>query len=341
VIDYRQKEGIEGDIVLLFNADLQTKVDEWKEYHYFEHQALAPNMAKAEESFRRREQQRIEWPGPAESALDRYLTFLTWVEDQIPIIAQECDASNKQASSEDTDPLNPADGSEAAAAASGDVGSFTQRSHNSPQKGKKSTPSVLKAVDTGRISKAGRDAKGAAPSRYKLPWISPAKPEAEYELVLTKAQMSAARNIAELMEYRRMEAAGHIDLERLEVVKAEAIRVENERVKAQMEAARIKAARIEVLIDHDKQAPAVRPAPLRRSQRIMDRDAKRILGSQNLQPAAHGPKPVFRRKSRGKASDNRNPGLPEAKAKVRRVKGSRITKKKAASAGGSKKVGKK
>jgi hypothetical protein len=109
----------------------------------------------------------------------------------------------------------------------------------------------------------------------------------------------------------------------------EAVRAENARVKAQMEAARIENARIEA---------ALKPAPLRRSQRIMDRDAKRMLESQNTQLAARFPKPIPRRKPRGKASD-RNPELLKAKAKVQRVKGSRITKKKAASARGSKSAG--
>ncbi|QSS50359.1 hypothetical protein I7I53_11020 [Histoplasma capsulatum var. duboisii H88] len=61
VIEYRQKENIKGDIHLLFDAAKQTKVDEWKEYQFCEHRKIGQMRIKAEQGRQRREQERKEW----------------------------------------------------------------------------------------------------------------------------------------------------------------------------------------------------------------------------------------------------------------------------------------
>jgi hypothetical protein len=116
VRDYRQAQGIDGDISLLFDAQQQPKVDEWMEYQYFEHRKLAHIRARAEKARQERESEKQAWqaangarhnldlnslgPGiPAdmswlfryreESALDRFMTFLNWIEEQLAEIVRE------------------------------------------------------------------------------------------------------------------------------------------------------------------------------------------------------------------------------------------------------------
>ena len=120
VCEYRRKEGIEGDIYLLFDQEQQTKVDRWKEYHYFEHRKLAHMKANAEESRQKKELDRKEWeavhgtghnmdpnvpsdvswiyPYRDESELDGFMVLLNWIERQLPEIARECEIPDKEAS---------------------------------------------------------------------------------------------------------------------------------------------------------------------------------------------------------------------------------------------------
>jgi hypothetical protein len=117
VCEYRRKEGIEG---LLFDQEQQTKVDRWKEYHYFEHRKLAHMKAKAEESRQKRESDRKEWEAAHEtghnidpnvpsdvswiyryrdeSELGHFMVFLNWIERQLPEIARECEIPDREAS---------------------------------------------------------------------------------------------------------------------------------------------------------------------------------------------------------------------------------------------------
>lgn len=111
VCKYREDEGIERDIILCFDTTKQTKIDEWKEYHYFQHQKLAHKRALAEEGRQRRMLEKQEWEEAlragkhdeftawkfkdiAETELDNHLFFLTWIERQLPEIAQENAAPN-------------------------------------------------------------------------------------------------------------------------------------------------------------------------------------------------------------------------------------------------------
>ncbi|EER39961.1 conserved hypothetical protein [Histoplasma capsulatum H143] len=58
---HRQQEGIDGDIQLLFDAKQQSKMDVWKEYHYFQHRNVPKMRIMAEEGRQKREQVRLEW----------------------------------------------------------------------------------------------------------------------------------------------------------------------------------------------------------------------------------------------------------------------------------------
>lgn len=105
VHEYRQNEGIEGDIQLLFDVEQQTKVDEWKEFHYFQHKKLAGIKAKAEEGRQTRERKKTDWEvgngdpefppelfdwrWKAETDVDKFMILLNWIEEQLPKIAQE------------------------------------------------------------------------------------------------------------------------------------------------------------------------------------------------------------------------------------------------------------
>ena len=124
VCDYRRNEGIEGDIHLLFDEKQQIKVDEWKEYQYFQHRKLAEKRAKAEEQRQYRKQERLKWenndptdpmiPGELynipmirESELRRFMVLMNWIEDQLPKIAQEEALSHSEASGEAPAPPSP------------------------------------------------------------------------------------------------------------------------------------------------------------------------------------------------------------------------------------------
>lgn len=112
ICKYRQDESIEGDIILCFDPTKQTKVDEWKEYHYFQHRRLIRKKALAEESRQRREVEKQEWEeaekagkykpmcwiykDKTESLLDDHLFFLGWIEQQLPEIARENAAPNHE-----------------------------------------------------------------------------------------------------------------------------------------------------------------------------------------------------------------------------------------------------
>ncbi|KAG5295351.1 hypothetical protein I7I48_12209 [Histoplasma ohiense] len=109
VYDYREKEGIEGSIHLNFDEKKQSKIDTWKEYHYHQHKVLPRKREKAEAGRKRRQQNIIDWEAgkrdPSipedmgwihhvrtldESQLDKYLSWIRWIEAELRQIEQEC-----------------------------------------------------------------------------------------------------------------------------------------------------------------------------------------------------------------------------------------------------------
>ncbi|QSS61160.1 hypothetical protein I7I51_03332 [Histoplasma capsulatum] len=186
VREYRRNEGIEGDIHLHFDPKQQTKVDEWKEYHYFQHRKLAGMRPRAEEARQRREKERREWEAvngtgkkidrsePAgiawiyrdkvEADLDDFMVLLNWIEQQLPEIARECAISNNNNAPKDTPkPVGPVE-------VSGTVPMLsavsrtrrTARSNRRPTNGnKRSTSPVLGSVGAVRVAKASRKTKSS------------------------------------------------------------------------------------------------------------------------------------------------------------------------------------
>ncbi|EEH04566.1 hypothetical protein HCBG_07207 [Histoplasma capsulatum G186AR] len=109
VYDYREKEGIEGSIHLNFDEKKQSKIDTWKEYHYHQHKVVPHKREKAEAGRKRREQRIIDWeagkrdptipedmgwihhvPTLDESRLDKYMSWIRWIEAELRQIEQEC-----------------------------------------------------------------------------------------------------------------------------------------------------------------------------------------------------------------------------------------------------------
>ncbi|KAK2755070.1 hypothetical protein FQN54_006598 [Arachnomyces sp. PD_36] len=105
VHEYRKREGIEGDIQLLFDAHQQTKVDEWKEFHYSRHKWLSVYKERAQEGRRIKEEKRKEWEQGGgnqdkpywlfdlkcreEINLERLVFLVNWIEGELPKIAKE------------------------------------------------------------------------------------------------------------------------------------------------------------------------------------------------------------------------------------------------------------
>ncbi|QSS50640.1 hypothetical protein I7I53_11402 [Histoplasma capsulatum var. duboisii H88] len=109
VYNYREKEGIEGSIHLNFDEKKQSKIDTWKEYHYHQHKVVPHKREKAEAGRKRREQRIIDWEAGKrdptipedmgwihhvrtrdESQLDKYHTWIRWIEAELRQIEQEC-----------------------------------------------------------------------------------------------------------------------------------------------------------------------------------------------------------------------------------------------------------
>ncbi|KAK3700523.1 hypothetical protein LTR37_015924 [Vermiconidia calcicola] len=120
VRDYRREKGIEGDVCLLQNRKEQSRFDDWKEFHYWEHTKAdrsIKEMVRAAGAKKACESQlqtaidegqaadRIEWVkeqgvaayearrGTAEIELERQAVLLEWIGEQLPIIASECASS--------------------------------------------------------------------------------------------------------------------------------------------------------------------------------------------------------------------------------------------------------
>ncbi|PGH26406.1 hypothetical protein AJ80_01904 [Polytolypa hystricis UAMH7299] len=122
--DYRRNEGIEGDLQLLFDAEQQSKVDEWREYYYFEHLKLARLRAKVEEGRQEREERKRQWEAgngvpdmPAEvydirsmeeRGRDNFMLLLKWIEEELSKFAQECAMSKDKAREDTPNPLDSA-----------------------------------------------------------------------------------------------------------------------------------------------------------------------------------------------------------------------------------------
>lgn len=182
--EYWQKEGVEVDIRLLFDAKQQTKVDEWKEYYYFEHRELGQMRVEAEKGRQQREQERIEWEAThgtgkkldpsepsdvawiyrmaSETELDRFTFFLGWIEQQIPKIARECEPPSRDTSRSPPNALNQTETSfkpEVAASTGIHVTESMNGSCRRATKGENPRNSILKPVTPKIISKAGRKEK--------------------------------------------------------------------------------------------------------------------------------------------------------------------------------------
>ncbi|PGH34641.1 hypothetical protein GX50_02531 [[Emmonsia] crescens] len=115
VHDHREKEGIEGNIQLLFDEEQQSKVDQWKEFHYYRHRHLPRMRENAEAASKEREQDIIDWEAGkrdplipedmgwihhvrtlVESKLDKFIGLIHWIEAELPKIEQECaESANK------------------------------------------------------------------------------------------------------------------------------------------------------------------------------------------------------------------------------------------------------
>ncbi|EGC47867.1 conserved hypothetical protein [Histoplasma capsulatum var. duboisii H88] len=136
VHDYREKEAIEGDIQLHFDEERQSRVDQWKEYHYYLHRRVPPWRERAEAARKEREQDMLDWESGkrnpkipenmgwihsvrtlVESDLGKYMDWIQWVEAELPKIEQECaesasknvDDESRSAEKEDvaTEPTAP------------------------------------------------------------------------------------------------------------------------------------------------------------------------------------------------------------------------------------------
>ncbi|KAK2811778.1 hypothetical protein FQN50_001816 [Emmonsiellopsis sp. PD_5] len=168
VRDYREREGIEGNIHLLYDHMQQTKMEDWKEYHYFQHRRLASFQEKADEARQQRLLEKKKWEEgnptnpdipPAlydaryipEADRDTFLEVLRWIEAQFPKIAQEELEATGQTASEDTLPNTleapqPAPNSKA-----------TKNKQRTSSRTKKSPSRVLGQIASGKVTKASKN----------------------------------------------------------------------------------------------------------------------------------------------------------------------------------------
>ncbi|KAG5292436.1 hypothetical protein I7I48_04532 [Histoplasma ohiense] len=115
VHDHREKEGIEGDIQLQFDEKQQSRVVQWKEYHYYLHRRVPRWREKAEAARKEREQDMLDWESGkrnpnipesmgwihsvrtlVESNLEKYMNWIRWVEAELPKVEQECAESTSK-----------------------------------------------------------------------------------------------------------------------------------------------------------------------------------------------------------------------------------------------------
>ena len=114
---YRQDKGLEGDICMLQNRKEQSRLDDWKEFQFYEYRtadAYMRDMKRAEADYKASEirlqaaidanlpAEEIEVKrmfgvghdearrGTAEADLKRQAVLLKWIDEQLPIIASEC-----------------------------------------------------------------------------------------------------------------------------------------------------------------------------------------------------------------------------------------------------------
>ncbi|KAK2743498.1 hypothetical protein FQN55_007269 [Onygenales sp. PD_40] len=168
VRDYREREGLEGDIHLLYDHMQQTKMEDWKEYHYFQHRRLASYQEKADVARQQRLLEKKKWEEgnpsnpdipPAlydlryipEADRDTFLGVLRWIEAQFPRIAQEELEATGQIASEDAVPNTleapePSPNSKA-----------TKNKQKSSNRTKKSPNRVLGQIASGKVTKLSKN----------------------------------------------------------------------------------------------------------------------------------------------------------------------------------------
>ncbi|KAK2778574.1 hypothetical protein FQN53_001773 [Emmonsiellopsis sp. PD_33] len=171
---YRQREGIEGDIHLLYDHNQQTKMEEWKEFHYYHHRSLALYQEKADKARQQRLLEKKKWEEgnptnpdipPAlydlryipEADRDMFLGVLQWIEAQFPKIAQEELEATGQIASEDALPNTleapePSPNSKA-----------TKNKQKTSNRAKKSPSHVLGQIASGKVTKSSKNKPESAP----------------------------------------------------------------------------------------------------------------------------------------------------------------------------------
>ncbi|OAX80862.1 hypothetical protein ACJ72_04798 [Emergomyces africanus] len=191
VHDHRKTEGIEGGIHLHFDVEQQSKVDQWKEYHYFNHMHVLGLREKAEPARKTREQNAKDWKAGRRNSkvpesmgwvyslkseggktaeevnLRKFMTWIHWIEGELPKIEQECAVSANKGG-EDNTPHSAEEEDEAkesttlplanAAGAPPTTEMHLRRSGRSARSKKKPTAS-LGVIGTPRVSSR----KGAKP----------------------------------------------------------------------------------------------------------------------------------------------------------------------------------
>ena len=120
VREYRQKKGLEGDVILLQDRKEQSRLQDWVEFQYWEYkkadgfvnerERYAGEVQEQEERLQTaidedQPAEEIEWirdhslalmegrRGGAEIDLGRQNVLLKWIDEQLPIIASECQTS--------------------------------------------------------------------------------------------------------------------------------------------------------------------------------------------------------------------------------------------------------
>ncbi|EEH03918.1 predicted protein [Histoplasma capsulatum G186AR] len=184
---HRQQEGIDGDIQLLFDAKQQSKMDVWKEYHYFQHRNVPKMRIMAEEGRQKREHMRLEWEAehgkgatldpnepfnPAlawllrsasERNLDKFMILLNWIEQELPKIAQEMVMSNS-----DLSPIQILENESEQEAVSTNLNIHKNLNSNCRSTnvgGKAATNTVLKADRSSKITKTRKSSRASIHDR--------------------------------------------------------------------------------------------------------------------------------------------------------------------------------
>lgn len=166
VSEYRQRKKFEGEIQLQLQPEQQTKLDEWKEFQYFQYRKLSYQRRNIEQFWAKSDADSLQWSDmqnkilEAEDEMEQRIAFLPWIVGQLPLILSEEVASSQQNGNDSQIPQNDADLLRPAAALDQTPSetprprrSATNRRQSFNERAQAKTTSILGSVRASKVSK--------------------------------------------------------------------------------------------------------------------------------------------------------------------------------------------